>query len=413
MKNYLIITPSLNYIGGAELYALRRAKHLSDLGYRVMFLTGKKESIYLDDLNKYKIFYIEELPLFYQGKDSVIATKTLKLLKSEFLSQDIFIESNHLICALWGELIAKELSAKHIYYMLAELDITKNKKYVNFFLAKLKTNTLIGLTDQSLRISFGNLWEPGMKNLYVNIGFSIYENEHTIPIDLQKYFTKNDEFKVLTISRLEKTYIESLIQSCYEISSTNPYKVFSLIIIGDTKDSKIKNDLQEKYRGSKNLHIHFLGYVSPISNKFFESVNVFVGMGTAVINSAATGCPTIVIDPRDNKAAGFFGDNLSNFAYPQSTMKYHIYELLQKAIDNKKYIVNTGKMGKEIFHKEFDAQLTMHKLDGLMFNEKQRRYYIAKVPFKEKVRLFIWKMNLYPNFIYVYKFFCKKKFINI
>lgn len=409
---YIIITPKLSSLGGAELYAIRRAEYLKEKKIEVILVAQEIDNKVLK-IEEFKTLEIKELI-----SDSIFSRKIQLEKINEYIENnfddfdEVYVETNFLRHVFLGEKIAKKYFGRHIFYMLVEMELYKTK-YIELLKFKLDRNEMIGVNNRTLDISLGKYWDDKYKESYVNVGFSKKEiKEDNV---LNKKYIKNKSFRILTISRLEKTYIENLIKDVIKLSEKYSNISFELVIIGDSKNKKIRKKLENKYKMQNNSMISFLGYVYPLKKNYFYESDIFVGMGTAAISGIAMGCATICIDPRNNKASGYFGVDTNNCAYSKNDKTYEIFDLIEKIVLNPNLKNIIEKKGEKIFAKEYELIQTMKKLDNYIFFNNLKKEYWEKniIIFKEEIRYFTWKMKLFNFILLIKNKIFIKNFLNI
>ena len=411
MKTYLIITPNLDNIGGAQLYALRRAKYLKKRGYKVIFIVNSCEKIFLKDFYKFQILQQSFIQLQFLSENSKEIKEIINKLN---IKGKVLIESNSIYN--FSEIFAKKLNTVNYIYLLAENDICNMPLYKEYLLEKLKNKEIIGVSKESLRISYGNLWNNFFENRYVNIGFDLNEIKNNKILAKKYNFNKNKNiFRILTITRLDKTYVNQLIEDSLKLAMKYRNRNIELIIVGDSNDENIKKDLEKKYKDKNNFKIRFLGYINPLFSEIYKTSDIFIGMGTALINAASFKLPSIGIDPRNNKSSGYFGYDLMSFGYRADDKTFEIFDKLNEALSNEKAINFYGEKAYELFEKEFLFLNVMKKLDSYILEEKKViNYYKIENTNRMKLKKILYKLGLYSLFVKIYvKIFSRKKFINI
>ena len=414
MKNYLFLTPSISVLGGAELYSLRRAKYLQNKGYRIIFISGEKESKnFLPNFKKYEKINIQELTLYYSGKNSMLFKRLLDEVENLNLKGEIYFESHNINYFLWGESLSSVLKAKHIFYILAEFNLDNYKYYHSYLKEGLYNGKLIGLSNQSLKICFPKEQDISHYQNYVNISFQNSELDlYSKNKKIYDIFDQRVDFRILTVSRLEKTYVEDLIYESIKLAKNHSSFKIELVVIGDTKDGVEKKRLIKEFNSFCNFSIHFLGHINPLSKDIFNKSDIFVGMGTSAINAISQRCPTIIIDPRNNLSPGYFGDELSNFAFSEDGRYISLLKLMKRGFLDRNYLVKLSLKSEEIFRREFDFEESMKKLDQYL-SESKGNIVVNRPSFKHRFLSFIWNNSLLKYYQKLNKLVGKKKFLEI
>ena len=399
---YYIFTPSVCNLGGAELYTLRRAKYLENLGFRVIIVTSRRSNYFplRKDFGDTPLLFFPELEYGMYKSMHRVRKHVFDCLESQLRNASrIYIESHSLQAIEWAEFFAARVHARHLAYPLSEFraDLYHRFKAGNLiFERKLSRNEFYGVTSVSLNLIFGHQCPV---NNYVNIGFD--RDEFSDVSKPRIDFKKEKEFVITTVTRLEKAYVPHLMDSVVKLSELYPKHHFILIVGGGTKTTGLEERLRQiasKY-SNDNLEIRLTGYIESLGRDLFEMSDVFVGMGTASVNAISMGVPTLNIDPLTNKTSGFFGVDTMNFAYPQNGRLWDIYDKLNECFllskDEKKMISDAGVY---LFKKEFDRKVCFSKLDAIFDNMEPIRHsltlsisyvYNEIVHFSYKVRSFL------------------------
>ena len=403
---YFITEASVNGIGGAQLYLVRRIKYLKEKN-DVIIITGDCKSIVLPELKKVKILEYNFLNLNKQDislnkKYTKIIIKELEMVIREY--KEVYFECHDY--ELWFEKICSFLKINYIIYMLLELPLFQDRN-LNFYLEKLRRKELIGISKEALKISLGKYYEEKY-NEYVNIGFDPKDIKSNLIKVKELGLEKKDEiFRIIIVSRLEKEYVEKAIEEIYKLSEEEVNLNIELVIVGDSKDGKEKIRLENKYFSSRNLKIKFFGYINPLFAELYLNSDLFIGMGTALINAASFGCISLGIDPRNNEASGFLGIDLFSFGYSSNGVTYKIKNRVKEYIylsneEKKNYKIKT----KDFFYKEYNFEITMKKLDYYIFKKDKNfecikikldvksilKNYLKKVLFLLKIEKYIRKI---------------------
>ena len=370
-NKYLILTFNVCNLGGGQLYVLRRAKYLKKEGYEVHIVVTFHTNYFPleDSFKEFSLYVIPEM-----GKPSANVSKS----KTNFLISNLLhrigaytcllIESHTLETIEWGELIASHCGAKHLAYPLAEPKVSKYKfnPGKNIFWDKLRTNSFYGCNSTSLRQIF-EIDNVPTKN-FVNIGYDeseMYE-ECEPPI---KYYVKDGDYVITTVTRLDKTYVEPLVESAAQLAKRYSHQKFVLLIAGGSKTKGREDFLLSNFSNATyklpNLNIIYTGYIEKLGKDIFKLSNVFVGMGTASINAISQRCLTINIDPNNDMqySSGFFGVDTCNFAYSESGMTFSILTKLEEAyLLSDEDIKKIKEKGCMLYEREFKTLSCFNKL---------------------------------------------------
>lgn len=371
-KVYIIVTYNVCNQGGAQLYVLRRAKYLKQRGYEVRIIVSFDNGNFIlkDAFSGLSIYYYPELskrPLYYSHNEvDKITNKIISDLNVP--GTNVYIESHTLLLGLWAEEMAFRLSAKHVIYCLSELPSIRKAKFFysrRFFEKKYETGGFYGCSSRSIEKIFGKRFPF---NNYVNIGF---DERELVEISLPKLNVeiKEKEFILLTITRLDKTYVEPLIHATCQLAEKYPQQKFRLIIAGGSKtkgrEEYLFNSFSKEKIGMPNLEVNFTGYINTLGKDIFRLADVFIGMGTASINAISQRCLTLNIDPLANDScSGFFGMDTTNPAYPDSGRHYTILDKMEQAYnmtsEERESYINKGRM---LFEQNYQLESCFEKLD--------------------------------------------------
>jgi len=375
-----IVTPRVSGMGGAQLYALRRIQFLKKKGIHAMLLVTDDTNFILEkQFGDVSILVRKDLakPVFYysdQNLDKIIHSICSDL---HIFSQNLVLESHSLRLSIWCELIASRLKCKHIIYPLNETSITswEFNPVKDFFIWKQVRTELLGASKPSLRVILGRYYRES-KAVYINIGFDPNEITAISCPNILGHFDK-DSFKIGTISRLSKPYIEVLLNEVRWVAANNPLVRFTFIVAGDDVDRKIRKKLTKKYPSTPNMSILFTGYLNPLGKDFFQGLDIYIGMATSVINSAALKCASITVDPITSLSAGFFGITSKDTMFASKEELRPIRYWLQKVITNSSLIEEARIAGHKHFLEEYNNESCMTLIQSLIGQSSRTKDYFS------------------------------------
>ena len=153
-----------NIVAGGPIYNCNKIKYLKENGWNVIVFPIDSGRIYIKPLEQYsdRTFpFIKVSPFFYSQKER---EKKIDLLASNVsAANEIIIETGTDFTALWGELLAERLGAKHIIFFLDEKNEQVNKYTAPFYRFKYERGELASISMKSLTYIFGphiDLREP-------------------------------------------------------------------------------------------------------------------------------------------------------------------------------------------------------------------------------------------------------------
>lgn len=334
MKKYLLFVNNIAGIGGAQLYILRKANFVAKKGFEVYIISAKAKDIKFEELFNYSFIEIKEMlfspTLFLKKKKDKIINEILDFI--DYTENDeILIESHQVNPALWAEMLAEKVEATNLVYCIGPFDSEK-EIYKNFYNKKLLSNELLGCNESYISNNFGII----SNNNYFNIPFD--KNEIAI-VNKMEDPEDNYDLKILTISRIEKTYIKQSILDLIDFSKLNPKLRIKYDLILSKNKGKECEQLAKIVENNKcgNLIINLKGPVTKLTSDLFEGYTLFIGMGTAVLNAVSMGLPSLVVDYRNNKYYGFFGFDYHEFGsgvkIADKSLDYFLYKILNNEID--------------------------------------------------------------------------------
>lgn len=381
-KNIYFLTEGVSNFGGAQLLVLRRAKYFSKIGYNVKIIIHRHRGEYFlkSKFDKYPILYIPEfeLPISLVSKKRIKdILKTVELFLVE--TKNSILESNSLNTSVWGEYIASRFNMKHIVYLFNEEQVQKYKyyPYSKYFYFKYNRGELFGISEISISKIFNN--KKFSCNNYVNVAFDVSEIAKTTIPKLKDEYLNKSSFKILTISRLEKKYIIKLIDACAICARKNTEIAIELIIAGDSVNNSIKYSIKDyfkkNYEEVRNLKMYMTGYIQEMGTDLFNNINVFIGMGTSVINSISQGCATIVIDPKSNLSSGIMGLDVNNFAYPENGNLYTIESRIELLLNDDRLHSKAKEKALSLYKENYTNEVAYQKYSYLLENSKTNTEY--------------------------------------
>jgi len=384
IHNYYFFTEGVSNMGGAQLLVLRRAKFLKNKGFNVKIVIRKHRGNFIlrSKFEGIPLLFVPDFgkPFFCVGasrREQLV--KTISLFLFDF--QNAIFESHSYEESVWAEYFAGIFKVKHVIYLMSDFPITSFKYFPckTFFIQKYKRGELWSTSRIGLEHILGQKVDI-TNDKFINVSFDESELSEISSPPFPR--CRDNSFVISTVSRLDKSYIEHLIDACIEICKVDTDNYYDLVIGGGTQDQSRAKYLSNKFINNKlpvnNLSIHFMGYVK-LGKDFFEHTDIFVGMGTASINSISQHCATVNIDPFNfNKSSGVFGVDVYNFAYVESE-KFEIKDVIMKLCADDKFRVRAQSEGYALFVAEYSVESSFKKTEKLIADsENDLRYFTMK-----------------------------------
>lgn len=313
MKKYIIIGTFFD-MGGGQLYTKNKVDYLKKKGWHVEVYTGRYGKLLIPEFEEFSNNYIKELdysPFYFSIKKREKIIKQILCNTKE--TDEIIIESNKKNMALWGELIAECCCGKHVFFNLDEDFPVYSEWYYKFIDFKHNRKELAGIIDSSLSRMFKNYKEVKSNENY-HLKFICYASVTNDGDDITSNMIKAD-YKIGSISRLEKDYINPMLKAIVEVSKRHKEHTFSLVMVGDTNDIRIKNSLLDITKNIENLTVYYTGYLSPIPKSIIDYVDFFIGTSGSAVSTANEGKITITVDTLTAQPIGIKGYDAVNLIY--------------------------------------------------------------------------------------------------
>lgn len=342
MKNlYIILTPTIKFVGGAQIYSLNKLHYYERKGWETkLFHANLPGEIIIEEMNKFEANYLDEFKFFpfnliKKKAESVIFDLIRKHHLNEYHS--VIIESHNPETALWGELMAEKLQAKHFVFLLSEFPKIKPSSLYDFYDMKLSRGELAGIADTSIQILFDGYKKVDGHN-YSLIAYCSNSLGHP-NIKKMPTFNKYD-YLLCSIGRMEKPYLLDAVEGVVDFALLHQNFKIALLFIGDG-DEGSKNKIKEKLLKANNIQFKITGPIYPIPINLIEKVNLCFGVAGACNVSHMLGKLTVSFDVNDHKPIGIYGITTENDTYRNINEPKLIFsDLLDDILVNNKYREN-------------------------------------------------------------------------
>lgn len=344
MKKYIFFTADIYQLGGIQIYLSGKIKYLEKQGWKVYtFFSGFScgECIY-PKLNEYTGGRYKELYFLPCELPQIIVNKTINNMK-EFISysfdDEIYIESNYDVGALWGEILAEQLNGHHTCLCCNELFRGNGKyyeKYADFFKFKYDRYELAGISEKSM----SNLFEGKYHNIPVDKShlFSATPDcqVQDVENDLIKKI-KHYDFNICYIGRAKKESFKSIAEGVKKFALRHSGLTHQFILVGDFEPEDV-NLTENIFKKCENVLLTYTGTLSPVPKSLFTKIDVVIAGSGCAIMSALERVPTILIDANDYKSNGLLGYDTNEFLFREKDGKCEeIDQTLERFFVNHEY----------------------------------------------------------------------------
>lgn len=389
------------HMGGVETYFIRIFKWCIENKYQPVLLLPEGQvydSVWEEELNQLNVEILHYSYTYKVSKEEQI--KKLLGDKKDFwffisTTKDTYYASFSLIQNY------KIKNSRLYFYVLHPWDtIEKNsiikQKFFKYFLIK-------------------PLWESGLIFMdeetenYCKRHYTLKKDKNGVIVRLGKSFEKcnrplfqrnsnHSEFTIMSICRFDfpfKGYVFGLISDFQKLC--NLYKNLKLVLVGDGS-------------GRKELEKYISGITPDVRDRIvlkglvpyqeldllLESANLYVGLGTTLIDAAKKGIVSIVAagEQRENYAVGFFHDDISivGLLLEEIKEKHTFYELIKVYIETTEEEKQAlSKRTYDTTYKEYEINKCMRKL----FKSPGKPTYIVKIGFLIRKNILKIKHYLY------------------
>lgn len=369
-NKYVILTSGICNMGGAQMFLNNKCSYLKSKGWNIIVFYYQNGVVQLEGLKTYQEGYVSELSYDYNyytttQRDSIISKMADKV--GPFNS--CVVESHMFRLSLWGELLAKQLHGYHFLAPLEEARPPYTQKFFRFIDFKLKRYEIINASDIALKRFLGPRYNASY-DIYKNNMEALCSNvvdEYTcVKIKLPRA-----NYNILTIGRLDKPYVFSMLSEIGGFARNHLTTSFNLITIGGSPTGDVEKRIEEIVNSS-NVTILKLGFLFPIPSYYIENADVNIACSNSAIVTAERGIPTILIDSSDFDAIGILGVTTHNEFHRTIEPRIKVSQLLEEVLIDKKYIkkyeiktvINTR------MEEEFSKQLKFVTNDVM-----ERKYY--------------------------------------
>jgi len=311
MNRYIILTPALGNMGGSQMYTANKCIYLENHGWEVNVFYYLDFPIKIKSLEKHKSNLIPDLSYGFYFIPSKRRREILNRIKAFVRKDDNVIVETHLLSlANWGELVAEEVGGRHIINFLEEGVPVFNDRQSAFFEFKLKNWEFINAHEMNLHRVFKEHFKEDFLQYEHRIDFMctnvVDESDDT------HYDFKVSDYTILSIGRLDKPYVVTMVEEIKKFVSEFSQQTFNLIFVGGSNSGEEENRIPAVFHEFGNVNVYMLGFTFPVPLSIIQSADVGIASSNSILVTADLGIPTIAVDMYDYNAIGVYGYTTQN-----------------------------------------------------------------------------------------------------
>jgi hypothetical protein len=359
MGTYIFLANTLGGVSGGPIYVRNKARFLKTKGWNVIAYDNTQvwnKPIVERELAQFsKNRYSEMLfppSWFPSSKKDIIIKRIIDTIP--YAEDNVYVvESLQIVLSLWGEIIAKQLNAKHIIFDINENDVVKNESIFEYLYFKYERQELFCISEKAMVNLFSNfkvINNPGQHYWSAGVFNDVVE-DHAI----DSLITKAD-FTVGYFGRW-KRFVPYVNMELATFCKRHPTVRINYVLLGITNDQfSICN-----FEKPSNLNVICLGVNSPLPSAFFNRANVVVASAGCAAIAYRQGAKVISMQvDADDKPLGFLGctTNATSYSFGFIHENRSLLELLEDSYNGN--TIDTGILDCQhlfINPKDYDFQL--------------------------------------------------------
>jgi hypothetical protein len=319
-------------MGGGQNYIKNKKEFLEQNGYKVLILSKNYGKVLISEFLQYTKWInpiFNYYPGYFSNFDKLKYFKKIREYCGD--SEEIIIESDCPELALWGELLAELLNAKHICYVRDEKPILKNI-FSDYFEFKLRRRELAGIHNKTLAILFKNIRVIKEEEKYTLIAagtsVNIVKDFHVSLLDN----IPEADYNIGSIGRLNKPYVIPMCKELVLFAHSIPDKKINVLFIGGSFDGKTEKEIINIFGEISNINVIMLGYMRNIPNQFFEIIDIGIASAGSAGLFWRQEVITISIDGNDYMPIGVLGYSTQNRLFRTNEERIKLSALLKKVL---------------------------------------------------------------------------------
>jgi hypothetical protein len=315
-RTYIFLTRRITEVGGAEQYIANKAGFLKESGWRVFVFSGRPGTIRIDEFREYAPFILPELaysPDFYpRRRVEAILEKILAAVGD--CGDGCIIQSDAGIRAIWGELLAPRLGARHLAFLLQE-EHRYSDALRRFLRFKYERHELAGIVKNAVaKMLDDDSIEPRTDTAISTFCNNVVED---VPEAFTAQLDSSATRTIGSIGRLEKPCVRPILDGILRYSDRHPAETLNLVLVGGAPTPARESGIKALFSGHPRIRLLVTGNLHPIPKRLLDRIDAFVSTAGSARVSFRAGRPTVLVHPVSGVPAGIPG---LDFDYARNTM---------------------------------------------------------------------------------------------
>ncbi len=376
MKKYVFLTFAVSGVGGTQIYVRNKLLFLQQQGWEVIVIsTEPVGEICVKELLPFADYGVPELmknPFLFTRKQRKALVDTI--ISWIGVGDEVVIESNFTPVNVWGELIAKEISAKHFAFLIVEDYSLSDLRYMKFYDFKYQRGELAGNTAYALPQLFEGYrtLPPDKTGELTAICYNTVEeceSEHDAYIN-------QAEYHIGSIGRVNKPFVPPMVTEVCDFAINHPDNTFQLVFFGGSPDKAEIQYIYDAVASIPNLEVYVTGAIFPVPKHLLDRMDVFISSAGAARTSADAGYLTITVDANDFEPIGILGYTTNDNVHRNPQLPHEsTRQLLERILVQKEFEKPQPKL--ELSSADYMQEFQKH-MDYLASSAQDKRYYDMK-----------------------------------
>lgn len=362
MKTYIFIIRRICNITGAQQYVYNKTHYLKKQGWRVLVFSSLKGPILIDEFKEYKNYIFPALylsPYYYRKGDVKSIIDNIVNIIGDCNGDECIVESDSLLRAVWGELIASRIKCRHLSLLVQE-NHKLDKDGKQFLMFKYNRHELAGISKTSLNLIFNGTVkdrDDTRFRAYCNNVIGDCNDNYSELLNIDADYTLG------SLGRLGKACVPAIVDGICSYIKHHLNKQFNIVFIGGPITHRTVMPIRKQLEKCPNAKLIFTGDIYPIPVSFIKKFDVFVSTAGSAIATYRVGCPTIKVNPINGDPVGVIGlgEEMKGKTMYDSRSDISIEDCIDKAIKKRSEIVYIGEIDEDYYtkmHEEFQRQLS-------------------------------------------------------